>query len=206
MRGHLRAGVAVYNAGEYHAAHDAWEDYWLDLERGTDDERLLHGLIQFTAVVHHARQRNWQGVAGLVESASEYLADLPDEYRGIDVAAVRSDLARFGADPERIERAPAPPLVHQNEATTLWDLRLGPAAIAARILAEEYDRFDEGVLERATAYAREDLESGQGTSEFVTFVMDFARDSDDRDIIYQRLSEHVARRDRRASDVASLFD
>jgi hypothetical protein len=206
MRDHLRAGVAVYNAGEYHAAHDAWEDYWLGLERGTDDERLLHGLIQFTAVVYHARERNWQGVAGLVESATEYLADLPDEYRGIDVAAVRSALARFGADPERIERAPLPRLVHEGEAITPDDLRFGPAAIAARTIAEEYARFDEGVLVRATDYAREDLDAGRGTSEFVTFVMDFARESDDRGIVYQRLSDHVARRDRRASDVAGLFD
>ena len=70
MREHLRAGIAVYNAGEYHAAHDAWEDYWLDLERGTDDERLLHGLIQFTAAVHHAEERNWEGAVGLAESAT----------------------------------------------------------------------------------------------------------------------------------------
>jgi hypothetical protein len=206
MRDHLRAGVAVYNAGEYHAAHDAWEDYWLDLERGTDDERLLHGLIQFTAVVYHARQRNWQGLAGLVESATEYLADLPDEYRGIDVAVVRSALVRFGADPERIERGPPPRLVHEGEAITPDDLRFGPAAIAARIIAEEHERYDEDVLVRATDYAREDLDAGQGTSEFVTFVMDFARVSDDQDIVYQRLSDHVARRDRRASDVAGLFD
>ena len=26
MDAHLRAGVAIYNAGHYHAAHDAWED------------------------------------------------------------------------------------------------------------------------------------------------------------------------------------
>ncbi len=206
MRDHLRAGVAVYNAGEYHAAHDAWEDYWLDLERDTDDERLLHGLIQFTAVVHHARQRNWQGVAGLAESATEYLAGLPDEYRGIDVAAVRSVLARFDSDPERIERSPPPRLVHEGEPVTPDDLRFGPSAIAARIIAEESERFDEDVLEQGAAYARDDLDSGQGTSEFVTFVMDFARSPDDRDIIYQRLAEHVAQRDHRASDVAGLFD
>ncbi|MFB6301121.1 MAG: DUF309 domain-containing protein, partial [Halobacteriales archaeon] len=52
MDAHLRAGIAIYNAGGYHAAHDAWEDHWLDLESGTDDERFLHGLIQFTAAVH----------------------------------------------------------------------------------------------------------------------------------------------------------
>ena len=32
MRNRLRAGVAIYNDGYYHAAHDAWEERWLDLE------------------------------------------------------------------------------------------------------------------------------------------------------------------------------
>jgi predicted metal-dependent hydrolase len=73
MESHLRAGVAVYNAGQYHAAHDAWEDHWLDLEQGTDDEQFLHGLIQFTAAVHHARTRNWSGATGLASSARDYL-------------------------------------------------------------------------------------------------------------------------------------
>ena len=80
MNAHLRAGVAVYNAGRFHAAHDAWEEYWLGLESGADDERFLHGLIQFTAVVYHATEDNWSGAQGLAESAREYLADLRETH------------------------------------------------------------------------------------------------------------------------------
>ncbi|WP_121821799.1 DUF309 domain-containing protein [Halostella salina] len=206
MRDHLRAGIAVYNAGEYHAAHDAWEDRWLDLERGSDDERFLHGLIQFTAAVHHARGRNWDGVAGLVESASEYLADLPDEYRGVDVAAVRRHLAALGADPERVERGRPPRLAHEGTAVTPDDLAFDAGAVAAAVIADECERFDESVLERAARYGREDIEAGQSTSEFVTFVLDFARDPEHRDIVYRRLAAHVERRQRREDDVAGLFD
>ena len=206
MRDHLRAGIAVYNAGEHHAAHDAWEDYWLDLERGTDDERLLHGLIQFTAAVHHAAERNWAGAVGLAESAGGYFADLPDEYRGVDVAAVRTDLSRLHADPERIERGPAPRLTHEGTALSLGDLRFESAAAAAGVVAAEYERYDEAVLRSAAAYARDDLGAEQGTSEFVTLVMDFARDEENRDIVHQRLADHVSRRDRRASDVEGLFE
>ncbi|WP_135820383.1 DUF309 domain-containing protein [Halostella litorea] len=206
MRDHLRAGIAVYNAGGYHAAHDAWEDRWLDLERGTDDERFLHGLIQFTAAVHHARERNWDGVAGLVESADEYLAGLPDEYRGVDVAAVRRHLAALGADPERVERERPPRLAHEGTAVTLGDLEFDAGAVAAAVLAAESERFDESVIDRAARYGREDIEAGRSTSEFVTFVLDFARDAEHRDIVYQRLADHVERRRHRESDVAGLFD
>ncbi|PSQ26083.1 DUF309 domain-containing protein [Halobacteriales archaeon QS_9_68_17] len=206
MRDHLRAGIAVYNAGEHHAAHDAWEDYWLDLERGTDDERLLHGLIQFTAAVHHAAERNWEGAVGLAESAGGYFADLPDEHRGVDVATVRSHLSRLRADPERIERGPAPRLAHDGEVLSLGGLRFESAATAAEVLAGEYERYDADVLATATTYAREDLNAGRGTNEFVTLVMDFARDETNRDIVHQRLADHVSRRDRRAADVEGLFE
>ena len=200
----LRAGVAIYNAGDYHEAHDAWEDHWLDLASGTDDERFLHGLIQFTAAVHHASKRNWPGVTGLTESASDYLADLPADYRGVDLAAVRVFLRALDADPERIERAPPLELTHDGEALALSELDFEESAAAAAVYAED-GPFEEAVIEQGVAYARDDLDSGAGTSPFVTFVMDFTRDPANRGIIYQRLSEHIQRRRRRESDVDGLF-
>jgi len=204
MRAHLRAGVAIYNVGHYHAAHDAWEDHWLDLPEG-DDERFLHGLIQFTAAVHHARERNWSGATGLADSARGYLNALPDEYRGVDVGAVRDYLAGLERDPERIERAPPLRLTHEGDSLTVADLEFDAAAVAAVVLAEEYG-YDEAVLERAVEYARADLAAGETGSQFVTFVLDFAREGGQRAIIFQRLSEHVDRRRHRETDVEGLFE
>ncbi|WP_424016702.1 DUF309 domain-containing protein [Halorientalis pallida] len=200
----LRAGIAIYNAGDYHEAHDAWEDRWLALDSGTDDERFLHGLIQFTAAVHHATERNWAGVTGLADSASDYLDGLPGEYRDVDVAGVRGYLAALHADPERIERAPPLELTHDGDAITPDDLDFAECAAAAAVYAED-GPFDEAVIQQARAYARDDLDAGEETSPFVTFVMDFARDGDNRGIVYQRLSERVERRQRRESDVDGLF-
>ncbi|QLH75839.1 DUF309 domain-containing protein [Halosimplex rubrum] len=204
MDAQLRAGVAVYNAGRYHAAHDAWEERWLALDDG-DDERLLHGLIQFTAAVHHARNRNWSGATGLADSAGDYLADLPADYRGVNVGRVREYLVALGRDPERIERAPAPALTHEGEALALADLDFESSAVAAEVLAEELG-YDEGVIEQAVEYARADLEAGDEGSQFVTFVLDFVRDPDSRAIVAQRLAEHVDRREHRKSDVDGLFE
>ena len=204
MDAELRAGVAVYNAGHYHAAHDAWEAVWLDLPDG-DDERFLHGLIQFTAAVYHARERNWSGATGLADSAGEYLADLPSDYRGVNVGRVREYLAALERDPERIERAPAPALTYEREALALADLEFEGAAVAAEVLAEDLD-YDEDVIEQAVAYARADLGDGGEGSQFVTFLLDFVRDPESRPIVAQRLSEHVDRREHRESDVDGLFD
>lgn len=208
----LRAGIAVYNAGEHHAAHDAWEHQWLELEAGTADERLLHGLIQFTAAVHHARNRNWPGATGLAGSAREYLAGLPDpdRYRGVDLDRVRAFLEGLAADPERIERAPPPALTHEGTAVSLADLDAEATFVAARSLSEELD-VDEAVLDRAISYARTEL-SEAGTGTMLALVFDLVRGveeeggTDRRALVRQRLEEHVERRRRRKRDVEGLFD
>jgi len=205
MEDALRAGAAVYNAGHHHAAHDAWEAEWLDLESGTDDERLLHGLIQFTAAVHHARRRNWAGATGLAASGRSYLAGLPAAYRGVGLDPVREYLRRLGADPELIDRQSPPPLTHRGVAPALDGLDLPAAALAAGALAESVDRFDEATVERAVSYAREEREEGTRTR-FIALVMEFVAGGANRDLIYRRLSNHVARRRRRETDVENLFE
>jgi len=205
MEAHLRAGIAIYNAGRYHAAHDAWEDHWLGLESGTDDERFLHGLIQFTAAVYHARNGNWSGATGLAASGREYLAVVPPTYRGVDVAAVRRYLAALESDPELIERGPPLALTHHGQRPVPVDLAFEATAVAAEVLAEE-DGYDEAVLEQAATFGGADLEDGVTASPFVTLLFDFVREPANRGIVFQRLSEHVDRRAQREADVDGLFD
>jgi hypothetical protein len=209
MDASLRAGIAVYNIGEHHAAHDAWEERWLELTDGTDDERFLHGLIQFTAAVYHARRRNWSGATGLADSAGDYLEGLSTTYRGVNVGEVRTFLATLAADPEVIERRR--PLALTYEGRRLRPADLAPAAtgIVATLLAEEYaDRYDPEIVDRAVQYAREERAADEGQSRFTALVADFAgaHDSDRRALVYQRLADHVDRRRSRERDVAGLFD
>ena len=205
MDAHLRAGIAVYNAGGYHAAHDAWEDHWLALDSGTDDERFLHGLIQFTAAVFHARTGNWSGATGLAESAREYLADLGDQYRGVPVGDVRACLGTLARDPECIERGPPLALTHEGDRLLPADLGFEATAVAGAVFAAEHG-YDEETIERAARYARADLDDGAVESPFVTLLFDFVREPENRDIVAQRLGEHVRRRTHRESDVDGLFD
>lgn len=204
MRDRLRAGAAIFNDGRYHAAHDAWEDRWLELTSGSDDERLLHGLIQYSGAVYHARERNWEGTVGLAESAGEYLADLPADYRDLRLGPVRSFLASLAADPECIERRSPVPIEHEDAVPTLSELGVEATAIAAVVLAEAFG-YDEEPVEQARTYARRDLEAGEDDSVFITLLFDFVREDDHRGIIYQRLADHVGRRQARESDVDGLF-
>jgi predicted metal-dependent hydrolase len=224
MREHLRAGVAVYNAGHYHAAHDAWEDHWIDLKRAVPDapstveevgdeaplpgdpspeadERLLHGLIQFTAAVHHLDGGNQEGALGLAESGRAYLDPLPREYRAVDVETVRSFLDSVVDDPEAVESLPE--LTHESRALSFVDLDFPATAVAAEVLAEEFG--DEDTVGSAIEYARTDLANGEAGSQFVALVFDYVREPDDRGIVLQRLGDHVSRRRHREEDVEGLF-
>ncbi|MFB6101412.1 MAG: DUF309 domain-containing protein [Haloplanus sp.] len=200
----LRAGIALYNAGEYYAAHDAWEEPWLDCDDGTDDERFLHGLIQFTAAIHHAHTRNWSGATGLATSAGDYLASLSSPYRGVDLDPVRRWLASLADDPAVVERRHPPPLRHERRALAPADLRFEAGAVAAAALAEEYD-YDGDVIDRAVTFAREELAGGERTL-FTTAVLEFVTADAHRNLVFQRLAEHVDRREREYADVDGLFD
>ena len=209
METHLRAGMAVFNAGAFHAAHDAWEDRWLELESGTDDERFLHGLIQYTAAVYHAYNRNWGGATGLAGSAGEYLSGLPGGFRGVNVGPIRGYLSVLAADPEVIERRRAPSLTLDGSAVTATDLDFEATAIAAECLAEKHG--DEELIERGVEFARKDLDGteplrGETDTPFVPLVFDYVREPENRAIIVQRLESHVDRRVAREEDVAGLFE
>ncbi|QZY04163.1 DUF309 domain-containing protein [Halobaculum roseum] len=228
----MRAGLALYAAGEYHAAHDPWEAVWLDIRSAVAaagdgagdpdasadidtaddaaadtlvrDEALFHGLIQFTAAQYHARERNWSGAVGLAESGRGYLADVPDNYRGVDVAAARDALARLRADPERVEREPAPPLTHEGERVAAESLSLEAVALAAEALAEEHG-LDADAVADAARFASE--EEAAGRSRFAALLFDFVRagDAGSRGIVYDRLTGLVEQERRKEEDVEGLF-
>jgi uncharacterized protein len=46
------AGIDLYNAGEFHAAHDAWEERWRD-DCGPREKLFLQAMIQSAVVFHH---------------------------------------------------------------------------------------------------------------------------------------------------------
>lgn len=191
----LRAGVALYNAGHYLAAHEPLEERWLERPAG-EREDCLQGLIQATAAVYKSRTENLTGAAGLAESAVAYLSGCET----VDVEALSAWLDRLTADPELGGRERPPELRIEGDPVTVEDLRFPAAGIAARALAET--RADEVVL-AAVEYATADLEAGNETSPFVTLTLDYVR-RDDR-IVRRRLQEHVERRRTRDSDVDGLF-
>ena len=46
------AGIDLYNVGEYHAAHDAWEERWMG-PVAPDEKLFLQAMIQSAVAFHH---------------------------------------------------------------------------------------------------------------------------------------------------------
>ena len=67
-------GLALARAGRWFAAHDSWEELWLEL-RG-DDRLWLQALVQVAVALHHDEAGNGPGRDSLVEKATVKLARL----------------------------------------------------------------------------------------------------------------------------------
>ncbi|HVA16356.1 MAG TPA: DUF309 domain-containing protein [Candidatus Dormibacteraeota bacterium] len=110
--GKFRQGIILFNSGEFFKAHEVWEELWLVSARS--DKLFLQGMIQLAAAFHHYSRDNRNGTKSLLEAGLKKLEQFPDEFRGVDLNALRGSannwlaaLAKAGAatsdTPPRIE-------------------------------------------------------------------------------------------------------
>jgi hypothetical protein len=64
------AGIDLYNAGEFHAAHDAWEERWMG-EVGPDEKLFLQAMIQSAVAFHHLQIGRPGGARQMYQRAKE---------------------------------------------------------------------------------------------------------------------------------------
>ena len=89
-QGPLAEGLRLYDAGEFFAAHEAWENVWLSLQE--PDKTFLQGLIQVTAALYHLQRNNPLGTALLLQAALRRLERYPVSFGGISVALLCNDI------------------------------------------------------------------------------------------------------------------
>lgn len=85
-RAALAEGIAAFDAGAYHAAHEAFERCWLAAEGGDAD--FYKGLIQASICLYHFDRGNLEGARQLYAGHRRYLGAFLPNHRGIDVAAL----------------------------------------------------------------------------------------------------------------------
>jgi predicted metal-dependent hydrolase len=99
--GLFEQGLEAYRSGQHYEAHEFWEELWQD-ERDEDRSRFLQALIQVASAVHKARfDVAPRGALSLFDRATQRLEGLPDAFMGIDVAGLKSGIARCREAVER---------------------------------------------------------------------------------------------------------
>ncbi len=86
------AGIDLYNAGEFHAAHDAWEERWMG-EVGPKEKLFLQAMIQSAVAFHHLEIGRPGAARRMYQMAKEKFARLETQYfMSLDLEEYQSQL------------------------------------------------------------------------------------------------------------------
>ncbi len=79
-------GVREFNAGDFYAAHDTWEDVWMDV-RGPE-RPFFQGMIQVAVGYYHLTCENYAGAEHLLSRGIRKLEPYSRGHRGVDTKDV----------------------------------------------------------------------------------------------------------------------
>lgn len=86
----LERAIELFDAGEYHPAHELLDELW-EASEGRDAD-FFKGLIQAAICLHHWQHGNPDGARKLYSGHRRYLAAYLPAHRGIDVAGLLADM------------------------------------------------------------------------------------------------------------------
>ncbi len=100
----LEKGVAEFNTGYFFECHDTLEDVWTGIRGPARD--FFQGLIQVSVGFYHLGNANRGGALTLLRRGLTRLERYPGKYAGLDLGALRPEVARWV---EKIEAGEAFP-------------------------------------------------------------------------------------------------
>jgi predicted metal-dependent hydrolase len=91
----LTRAAELFNAAEFHAAHEVLDELW-DAAAPADSD-FFKGLIQACIALHHYQLGNPDGARKLYSGHRQYLGPYLPAHRGVDVARFLADMqSSFG--------------------------------------------------------------------------------------------------------------
>ena len=86
--------IDEHNKGDYHEAHELFEDLWMDLDNRTEKD-TVQTLAQADALAVHLQSGNLGAAQRLMRQLPELLQTFPDNYRDIDLTEIRTWINRM---------------------------------------------------------------------------------------------------------------
>jgi hypothetical protein len=94
QRKHFEQGVDEFNRGEFHPAHESWEEAWREMD--SDAEIFLRALVQFAAA-HYCLQVNRIDCAERnFKKSEEKLRLAPMRFMGFNIPAMLDFISQYG--------------------------------------------------------------------------------------------------------------
>lgn len=122
------SGIDLYNAGEFHAAHDAWEARWVD-DCGPREKLFLQAMIQSAVIFHHLEIGRPGAARRMYQMATEKFARLGvNSFMSLDLVDYQAQLERSlswllaAADPREVTPPEFdPPVIRLMPGVTEYD-------------------------------------------------------------------------------------
>ncbi len=86
-----RRGLQEFNRGEYYECHETLEEAWMAETRPIRD--LYRVILQVSVAYYQILRGNYNGAHKMFLRAVQWFAPLPDQCMGVDIAALRADVA-----------------------------------------------------------------------------------------------------------------
>jgi hypothetical protein len=86
-----RRGIDLFNQGKYYECHDELEEAWRQDEG--DGRSLYQGILQTGIALYQIQRGNYRGAVKMLLRLRQWLDPLPDVCRGVNVAALRRNVA-----------------------------------------------------------------------------------------------------------------
>ncbi len=96
-------GVKKFNAGEYYAQHDLFEEQWVNTTGPVRD--LYRAILQIGVAYYQIERGNYRGAFKMLQRSVQWLAVLPDVCQGVDVARLRADALAVRTELEQLGEA-----------------------------------------------------------------------------------------------------
>jgi hypothetical protein len=104
LEGTVRAGLERFQRGNFHAAHEVWEEGWTQAQGA--ERHLLQALVQLAAGFYQWSRGKPEGAATLFSRARGHLEAIPSILLGVEVSELELELEAFE---EAAVRGDAPP-------------------------------------------------------------------------------------------------
>ncbi len=75
--------VKENNVGEFHEAHELFEDLWMELDERKEKD-IVQTLAQIDALAVHINTGNIKAAQRLMKQLPELLRNMPEEYRNVN--------------------------------------------------------------------------------------------------------------------------